>query len=187
MKRTRDLLTKIWMEDIPKRFSKGLLTYERQLQAEFYYNLKQFLPNDYEVWIEPVIYLVEYELNKVKPDIFVTKGDEIVAIIELKFKPWEYPEFHSDIAKLLRFDQISKEKLSFSFGFIPISHIWNIQKGGNTLSYRLTENHLNVFAVFGKPDSGAFDSNNFDEKPNNFLLLHGHISGNSASIFNVTG
>lgn len=185
MNQTKQLLIKIWKEEIPVRFAKGLITYERQLQSELYNKLKQLLADDYEVWVEPVIYLAEYDLNKVKPDVFITKGDEIVAIIELKFKPWEYPEFHPDIDKLLRFDKISNGNVSLPFGFIPTSHNWKVQKGGKSLSYRLTNDHLNVFIVFGKPDSDAFTSSNFKKKPNNFLLLYGHIKESSEVIFNI--
>ena len=180
-----DLLIKIWIEEIPPRFEKGLLTYERQLQAEFYHRLKLCLPDGYEVWIEPVIYLADYNLNKVKPDIFITKDDKIEAIIELKFKPWEYPEFHFDINKLLTFDNISNENLQIAFGYIPRSHIWNVQKGKQNVQYKLTQEHLNVYVVFGKPDSGAFNTNNY-QKPKNFLLLYGYIKENHASVFSVS-
>jgi len=39
MKRIIESLDKIWLTDVKKSFSKGLIPYERQLQAEIYHKL----------------------------------------------------------------------------------------------------------------------------------------------------
>ena len=171
MELVKQTLIDIWLNDILKRVRNGLITYERQLQAEIYFNLKSKLPQDYKVWIEPVI----YNLDKIKPDIIITNEDRVLSIIELKFKPWEYPDYQYDLNKFLSFESKSNNNLNIDFGYIPISSDWRIQQGkGTKLSYRLTQDYINCFILFGKKDSAAFNLAN-NKLPGNFLHLFGYI------------
>ena len=182
MNTIKEKLKDIWENKISDIFNQGLITYERQLQAEIYYLLKNDLLENYKVWIEPVIYMPDYNLDKVKPDIFITKDDLIICIIELKFTPWEFPKYESDIRKLIRFDDASNKLLSLPFGYIPISSDWNKQKHGKKKEYTLTPDHLNCFMVFGKPDSDAFKLPH-TQRPNNFLHLYGYINDENVGVF----
>lgn len=184
MKTLKKVITDIWTNKLSDKFSKGLLTYERQLQAELYYQLKLQLSDEYEIWIEPVVYLSEHGLDKVKPDIFITKGDTIVGIIELKFKPWEHPKYQGDINKLIKFDLASDKNLSLPFGYKPTSSDWKKQISSEMVRFNLTQDHLNCFIVFGKPDSEAIKPNH--RGPKNFIHLYGYIDDNVGAKFEWT-
>ncbi len=115
------------------------------------------------------VYLKEYELDKVKPDIIITEGDYIVAIIELKFSPWGFPKYKNDIEKLNRLRNVNPNKL-IQLGIKPFSSNWNVQKAqSNFLEFRLLSNFLGVFAVVGHPEANAL---NLDGKLKIDRLLH---------------
>jgi len=158
MKRLEKEIIRIWKEDIKQKFLSGTLVYERQLQAELYSCLKYRLNEDYIVWVEPVMYLEKYDLGKAKPDIVITKKDEIIAINELKFKPWEFPMFKHDIEKLEKFQNVANDGAIIQLGIIPQSPNWNEQKESEKfLKFKIANNFLKIFSVVGHPDSSAIN------------------------------
>jgi hypothetical protein len=156
MKQFLEIFKTVWERDVKSRFEKGLINYERQLQSIVYSLLKSKLNNDYEVFIEPVI----FELDKIKPDIIVTKKKKIISIVELKCKPWEYPAFRPDMKKLERFKKEIKVKQKIVLGWIPKFVDWNIQESKNylKLSYQIDKNLLLIMAIIGKYDSDIISS-----------------------------
>ena len=86
MENLKETLKSIWTKEIEIRFNKGLITYERQLQAELYRLLKKELNDEekYEVWVEPVLYKI-FPWHIIKPDIIITNEKEklIIGIIEI--------------------------------------------------------------------------------------------------------
>jgi len=171
-----------WELDVKHRFEKGFLTYERQLQAFLYKNLKTRLSCDYEMWIEPVIYLKDYMLDKVKPDIIVTKNANIIAIIELKLGTWSYPSFKDDLDKLFRFKNAAEKTETIILGWIPKSEIWQKQQEikGCELKYSLDKNVLLILAVIARPDSEAIT-----KEYENITRFVGYLKPNEESEFKM--
>lgn len=147
---------KLWQNDIKEHFQNGYITWEHQLQAHLYYLLKCTLDSKFEIWVEPVLYLKSFGLDKVRPDLVITYEDKIIAIIELKVKTWELPLFEGDIEKLKRFNKVPKvEKIAI--WFIPFSNDWETQKKkGIKKEFTIDENFLKIFAIIGKPGSEVF-------------------------------
>jgi len=115
----------IWETKMPIHFTDGILVYERQLQAFLYHYLYESLPEDYTIWIEPLI----YKLGKIKPDIVITRGNDIICVIELKFKPWEDSHYKEDIHKLNKFEDLKHDHQTIDLGIKPFSSNWRKQKG----------------------------------------------------------
>lgn len=181
MQKLQDTLINIWTQKLTDKFKSGFLVYERQLQAELYYQLKLHLNETYNIWIEPVVYLPQYGLNKVKPDICISKDDQLIAVIELKFKPWEDAAFYDDIEKLLNFDKAANANEEVTLGYIPISADWNMQQGGERVSYKINSNLLTSFVAFSKPNTNAVEP--LSKVPQNFLHLYGFIDNYQDSVF----
>lgn len=151
----------IWRLDIKERFENGFITWEHQLQAHLYHFLKSKLNNNYEIWIEPVLYLKLYGLDKVRPDLIITnKEKKIIAIVELKVNTWGEPFFKDDIEKLNRFKKVPKN-IDIVLGFIPFSNNWDVQKDmeDNKIKFTIDEHLLTILAIIAKPNSEAFTKN----------------------------
>jgi len=140
-----------WEIDIKAIFEKGLIVYERQLQSILYNQLRVRLTIDYEIYIEPVI----YQLDKIKPDMVITKDKRIISIIELKSKPWEYPEFFSDMKKLVRFKKELINNKEIVLGWIPKSVDWFEQDNHENLklTYSIDKDLQLILAIIAKHDS----------------------------------
>ena len=152
------VLSEVWFGPVKDEFKRGFLTYERQAQAFICNCLKDNLPNS-QIWIEPLLNLEDRSV--MIPDIVITKGDFIEAIIELKWKPWEFPQYQYDLQKLKLLSEYSGDH-NFTFGWKPISDNWNLQKNyKETHSYRLRKGFLKVMMVMAKRGSGFFSSDNF--------------------------
>lgn len=175
-----------WEIDIKARFEKGLITYERQLQSILYGQLKARLTNNYEVYIEPVI----YQLDKIKPDIVITKGKKIISVMELKCKAWEYPDFFSDIRKLERFKTEIKINQEIVLGWIPKSVDWyNQEKHENLkLSYQIDEELQLIMALISRYDSDVVtkelkDLTSIDSRY--FKMFLGYIDKDESFVFKI--
>jgi len=171
----------IWQNQIRNEFVNGRIIYERQLQAMFYFYLRTLLPGEYVIWVEPVVEINNIEnYNKVKPDLIITKNSQVIAIIELKFKPWEsINNYVPDIRKLCLFEEIASTNLKLDLSVKPNSPNWNVQKlnKGNS-SFTLIEDHLSVFVAFYHPDDKYTPNlDSVTKRPKNFLYLKGHFTG----------
>lgn len=101
------ILAKLWNDTILPLYKMGKIQTERLLQAYLFMLLKnrfeEKVPNDWDVWIEPQFYLTpDASLGgkMYKPDIVITRDQDIAGIIELKFSPQEWnPEKNREAAK----------------------------------------------------------------------------------------
>ncbi len=183
------ILTESWCDEVKKRFSEGLITYERQLQAVWYRALKGRLDSNFEVWIEPVFYLSEdYDNSRprslTKPDLVITWLDKIVAVIELKCLPWGYPSFQGDIHKLIEICYRDGYPDCIAMGWRPTSPSWYKQeKEESELGFQLEPSTLFGFAVIAHPNSGSVD-------PNNIVRVFENVIGGEKTrshFFHLTG
>ena len=180
----KEILIFIWENKIKEKAIKGFIVYERQFQAELYHQLNFMLYTQYNVWIEP--HIQKKNKTSIIPDIIITSnddsgGNQILAVIELKWKPWEFPSFKEDINKLIEFNDNDLEEMN-PLGAKLISPLWDEVKEKNRLIYTIYPELLKVFAVFGHPGSDAIKPEKIETKPNNFLHLHGCIE-NGQPIF----
>ncbi len=174
-----DTFKKLWQNDIKEHFQNGYITWEHQLQAQLYHLLKIKLTNEYEIWVEPVIYLKNYGLDKVSPDIIITKGNIIIAALELKVKTWESPLFKGDIEKLERLKSVPPyEKIEL--GFIPVTNNWENQRDfeEKKLKFTIDKQLLTIMAIIAKPDSDVFIN-----KKNGIIIFKGFVGNNGEIIF----
>jgi len=177
-------LISIWENDIETKFKQGKLVYERQLQADLYHLLKYKLSNKYDIWVEPVIYMEDSILHLTKPDLIITKGLNIIGVIELKFKPWEYTKYEGDIMKLNAFQDEAIKGNNIWLGTLPVSPNWSKQnKEVNHLYFNLSKDLLKSFVVFAHPESDALNLKYYN-KISNFLLLRGFIKDEKNIVFN---
>jgi len=187
MENLKKTLISIWQNDIKEKFEDGKLVYERQLQAEIYHLLENNLNKngkDYDIWVEPVIYLDGTGIHKTKPDLVITRGEDIIGVVELKFKPWEEVDYKGDLDKLIEFKKISTTDKKIWLGIKPISSDWKDQnKDDNFDFYNLKENLLTSFIVFAHPVSHAIGDFAIYKEISNFLLLYGYIENESNLIF----
>jgi hypothetical protein len=166
----------IFSNQIKERITLGLIPYERQLQAELHYELRLILPDNYKIWIEPIIYLKEYGLDKIRPDLIITENYIIKSIIELKHVINGEPKFKSDIEKLLKFElAIEKDDVELSLS----SAILNSEEPDviSFVRHRLDKELLSVFVAFGSENCKAFTEK--FEMPKNFLFVIGYFKKNN--------
>lgn len=170
----KNTLKHIWLNDIPIVFNKGLLVYERQLQALLFHFLKLNLIEDkYEIWVEPVIDLSVDGLTNVIPDIVIVHNNLVVALIEIKFTPWQYTNIR-DINKLILLQDFSARGLKFPLGHPTTTSKWVRDK---VRMVDFNPNYISCFIVFSKNDKIAFDINH--DKLRNFFHLIGYINDDS--------
>ncbi|MBM2817315.1 MAG: hypothetical protein HW421_4077 [Ignavibacteria bacterium] len=190
MENIKEILIDLWEDPVKKTFEDGFLTYERQLQGYLYYLLKSRKDNEFEIWIEPVIYFKEpvkntltHGIENLIPDIVITKDDEIIAIIEIKSKAWGDVCFNEDIYKLKRYEAVSNISANIILGYIPKETDWHYN---GTKHYKLKEGCLFCFISI---TNNKFEINKLEnELPDNFLHLYGYLDNKEAkfSSFNNT-
>ena len=171
----KKVLKECWLKVIQKYFNKGLIAYERQLQAYLFHELNMALP-DYITWVEPTIYLDKrYTIDGKMPDMVLTNNnDEICTIIELKCKPWDSVQYQHDLDKLKEFEKLILKKAKIPLSWPPISSDWIIQLStGGEKSYHFKHDCLLVFGVIAHPDAKAVSELKPDIK--NFLHLKHNI------------
>ena len=145
-------LKEIWKKAIIPGYEEGSFCSERHLQAIFFGALKQkFTTADgYAVWVEPRLSGDEDFTGVLKnkvPDLLITKGQVVIVYIELKYVPFGYVIYESDLIKL------SEEK---TFGNVYLKT--DIKSGNwNKKDSYSFENCLKVFGAIGKKGSAAFD------------------------------
>lgn len=183
-KNLKKLLSDIWIKEVKDKFLTGTITYERQLQGELYHVMKERVSYPYEIWIEPIIYLEKFNLNKVKPDIVITYDKYIHAVIELKFTPWFYSQYQGDLEKLNRFYKAAQSNAKVVLGWKPLHPNWQIQKEKGKQEYMMNKEMLTVFMVVSRPDSYALMKNEIEKfAPKNLLHFVGWINEDSTVEF----
>lgn len=174
------ILKSTWENEIKEEFSKGNIAYERQCQAMLYFYLRPKLEKiDSRIWIEPVFYAID----KAKPDMVLTTGKHITAIIELKFVPWQFVNYHHDISKFRNYQKLFKGGTEVELGWIPKNSRWKVQKEGEKLLFTFMKGGLLVMATVGRPESEAFTLKGTGLT--NFLHLQGWINEDGSIFFGI--
>ena len=166
----------IWSSEIKKSYQQGIICSERHLQAEIYRHFKNHIDlKEYQMWVEPVIELFysESENANYKPDLVISKDNDVICFIEIKYVPYNYVDFLYDIEKLRVYQQLNSEK-KFPLKTDPKTGNWSKER------YSIVPNVLSVFAVIAKHDAWAHGPKNYFETEleqsfplANFLVLKG--------------
>ncbi|MEQ8324044.1 MAG: hypothetical protein RIC15_08095 [Vicingaceae bacterium] len=181
----RKALIDIWMENIQVEFNAGRIAYERQLQGFLFHYLKLRQDQEgFEVWIEPTWYKnadESGEVSKLKfiPDMVISRGKSILAIIELKWKPWEASA--SDVGKLDEMWLDWKNGAGLLLKVIPTDYRWYKNKE-EKVEYEIDDHCLFVFAVCSQPGSEALTKRP-ERLKDNFLFLTAQITENDGVLF----
>ncbi len=167
-------IEKVWRTEIKKAYKNQILCSERQLQAEFYCGLKPFSKKkNYRVWIEPVLVFGYKKKMIIKPDLIITKGRTVNAVIELKYRPYGLVDFKTDIEKMRELQHYKK-----SFPLLT-----DVRSGNYTKDeFKVSNNLLCVYAAIAKGGHAAavkdrkYWKENYEIKlPEPFLHLVGRI------------
>ena len=182
MEEIKKKITRIWENEIRDALERGEVVIEKQLKAEMYHQLRLKFPK-YKIWTAPTLYLKKYDLDRIKPDLIITNDKMILAVIQLKFKPWEYLEYKEDLKILTGLDKVGKSK-KIKLGMIPFSSIWQEQKtkDENNLNFTMAENLLKVLVTGSRIGCHSLELKKEEKPSNNFLHLFGYIE-NETSLF----
>lgn len=173
----RQTLRDCWNAVIKRYFKKGLITYERQLQAYLFMELHHVL-RDYVIWVEPNVFVPDKKIDGKKPDLVITLKNEIVAFIELKCTLWSYPHFKHDLNKLKHFENLAQE------GNIKIPLSWHPDneyakelpnhKGvlEDRADYGIAKDCLFVFGVIGRAGGDAISGKLLEHADDISEFLH---------------
>lgn len=178
----KSLIIDLWKNGIKNEFLEQGFMWERHFQAVFYHRLREVLVtligSEVGVWIEPVF---DIKSGTVKPDIIITYGASVIAIIELKFKAWEYVPYEGDVEKLFALKN-HRAEIALSVGDIKSN--WTNQKK-EVKRYSLSQDCLMVFAVVGKEGSDAFNMSKYEgtQQLEGLLRLNGFINQNDEVVF----
>jgi len=174
----KEIIEKSWNNVITNYFMKALIAYKRQLQGYFFLELNKNLP-EHVIWIEPMIFL-QKEYNPTKrpkmdgriPDMVITRGKVIEAVIELKCKPWDSVQYQADLKKLKHFENLSSTNTQIPLSCPPISSNWDKQLVDNNkgeIYYKFKSNLILVFAAIAK--EGSLVLSDLEHDIGNFLQL----------------
>lgn len=182
MEKIRKNLIQIWDNEIREALGRGEVVLEQQLKAEMYHQLRLKFPK-LKIWIAPTFYFKKYDLDRIKPDIVISDEKQILAIIQLKFKPWEFLDYKEDLRILTGMDKVGKSK-KIKLGTIPFSSIWQEQKTKveNNLNFTLADDLLKVMITGSRAGCHSIELKNVEKPNKNFLHLFGYIE-NETSLF----
>lgn len=165
-------LQKAWNLHVSQDYQHGLLNSERCLQAALYRALRIELPEN-TIFVEPLLELNGTDAGRnFVPDIVVCSGNQIEAILELKFVPHSYPNFQNDLAKFLALSTVAAHAAVF-IALDPIT-------GKFSRKFTFSESPRFIFAAVGQHDAVAVDHAAIAERlhgrvPKGFTLLYGRV------------
>jgi hypothetical protein len=148
-----EMFKRVWKEDVKDTYNRGMLNSERALQACIVGALVDKAP-DLVVLVEPTLYPEEKAGREMIPDLWIGERDSgrALAVIELKYVPFAYPEWKGDLEKLVT---ILREPY----------HAWTIDPAtGKDDGVRIAvcdeigHETLGVLAAVGKEDAEAVDT-----------------------------
>ncbi len=183
MEEIKKKVTRIWENEIRDALERGEVIIEKQLHAEMYHQLRLKFPK-YKIWTAPTLYLKKYDLDRIKPDLVITNDQEILAVIQMKFRPWEFLDYKEDLRILTGLDKVGKAK-KIKLGMVPFSSIWKEQKTKeeNNLNFTMAENLLKVLVTGSKIGCHSLELKKVEKPSSNFLHLFGYIEGETSLFF----
>jgi hypothetical protein len=177
MDELKELLKSSWLNGVKNAYITGDLCSEKNLQAELYHQLK--LTNwhkHYRFWVEPCLLFSDHhpELSYLKPDLLISCGNEIVGIVELKYKPQSECHFQYDLSKMRRFEVMSTN-------YALYLEIFYCTGSYSPQTFTVSPNLLSVFGVIARDFAHAVIPEKLvlitEGMPSRLLHLSGIIYG----------
>jgi len=140
----------IWKE-IEIVYKSGLICSERHLQSEIFSLLKnnRSFSSAHTVFVEPRVDNATCEnLHGKIPDLIIVNhhSRKIVAIVELKYVPFSYPEYKKDLETLCNFFNNRKD-IAIPLLTNPTAGLWTDER------YTVSEELTLVYCIIAKADA----------------------------------
>jgi len=183
-----------WLK-IEDLYNKGRICSERHLQSEFFHIFlsdKEFMKK-YMIHVEPTIYSdnrdhKERKITGIKPDILITKGQKIVAYVELKYVPNSYIQYEKDIHNFSKIYFYRGKDFPIYLKVNPINGDWNYED-----KYTFDKDLMLIYAMIINQKSDfitlreriwSLKEYMFSEKPR-YLYLIGIVNNKTAPEFSI--
>lgn len=167
-------LLEAWCDTIEKEYMVGRINSEHGLQAVFYARLRQLLPNDRGILVEPSLKVGGLI---VMPDIVITWREKVVAVIELKYKPKGPPQHLKDISNMAL---IAGQREGLRLDHHRLLGVENV-----TVTYSMSPSILFVWAGIHRPQRKQSEwlySVDYPELEDSFIELHAETQLNGTPI-----
>lgn len=172
-------ITEVWVTKIRDAYISGSIPSERHLQAELFHAMKLSL-SDYQIYVEPYEFKFESHLSNKEfdkddriigyiPDLVITKSNNIIAIIEIKYTPHLRCEFKPDMLKLQTYESYTAP---FS---LTVDYLIGDFDKRNLVA--INNQTALIFMGIAKSDSAAFQIN-YWKKINNLVVFAGKVDIN---------
>lgn len=153
-----------WIDTIEKDYMSGKINSEHGLQAVFYAHLRELLPNDRGILVEPSL---KVDGQIVIPDIVITFRGKVVAVIELKYKPKGPPQYLKDVNNMAL---IAGQREGLRLDHHRLLGVENV-----TVAYDMSPSILFVWAGIHRPQRKQSEwlySVDYPELDDSFIELH---------------
>jgi hypothetical protein len=149
-------LSNIWDNHVRTEFNQGMICSEKHLQALMF----KWFGDKEEVFVEPKLGGENIRsLEGYKPDLLFTQGQEIVAVLELKYSPYYQAEPQNDLYRIQTFHkEIQDGSHKIYLKINPQNGDWNTQE-----YFTLSSDLLFVYGVIAKRGSKALDQSEFSQ------------------------
>ncbi len=140
------------------------LNSERCLQSSLYHHLRLRLPNEFRIYIEPVVKFADGQGNECKTrkiaiDTLICKDKSIVAAIEIKFAPLRKPGNLAIGKDLLSLSRVTNRKARSDRVSIELPRHRN--SGIKTPKLEIAKDVLLIFAAYCTDESTDFTAQTF--------------------------
>ena len=171
----KNIIVDAWQGCIDSDYMKQRINSERSLQASFWSQLNDRLPDTRRIFIEPPMQIKSHGAAKrIIPDIVICNTKEVISVIELKYLPRGQPKFRKDVESLAL---ISEKRKQIS---ISNSRFRGAEADGR--EYALSNNILFVWAsIHARPNQeiGGLFSSGHKSLENSFIQLHAETRHNA--------
>ena len=170
----KKLLLAAWLDTIEKDYMSGKINSEHGLQAVFYARLRELLPNDRGILVEPSL---KVDGQIVIPDIVITSRGKVVAVIELKYRPKASPKYLKDVRNMAL---IASQREGLRLDHHRLLGVENVP-----VAYDMSPSILFVWAGIHRPQRKQPEwlySVDYSELDDSFIELHAETQLNGTPI-----
>ena len=160
----KNRLLEAWCDTIELDYMAGRVNSEHGLQALYYCRLRESLPKDRGILVEPSLNI---NGQIVIPDIVITWLGKVVSVIELKYKPKGSPTYQKDITNMAL---IAGQREGLRLDHHRLVGVENV-----TVTYDMSPSILFVWAGIHRPERNQSDwlySVDYPELADCFIEFH---------------
>lgn len=157
-------LWQVWQDVIFDDYMSGRINSEHGLQAVLYARLRNLLPDDRGIMVEPSL---KVNGQIVIPDIVITWKQNVVAVVELKYKPKGTAKYLKDVTNM---DLIAGARDGMRLDHHRLLGVENVN-----VSYKMSPSILFVWAGIHRPERNQSEylyANGYPELDDCFMEMH---------------